>query len=450
MNDRILLAILVGLSLVLAVIVSSRQAVNVKRKQTLTMLENLPKAERDRFHSNAVEFYQNNSRAAREERKRLRDLYYRIQNDPASEHLKKTLQQYVDWVSRSNPATMRVFQSQSDEARVEAIHQAVLEEQRQFNTTEPLITIERLKDMIRENLPTELQSLDFNLLSHVFDRWVSQKYDEAKSTLPYEKLTQLSEIETFYRNLFRHAGMEISSTETLEIPEKLTMLQFIQNLSPRQGGVGGGIPSRLIGGARMGGGGYFYVRPGGGPPFGLFGSSGLRDDFFEQFESILLDKIDPSSRQSLARMNRQLRTETLQRILALAILEQHPAIDTGRFFQASSRMEQQEWVDILGIYLSLMSLEKREEFLTQDSRSTLNRLQGELLSHSMAYFGLFRIRPPDNRPPGMGPPSSPRRDPSSEIVPTRPRPGDGLDRERGREQGRGQQEQEQSPQRGQG
>ena len=450
MKSGAILAALVGISLVLAAMIHTQQAVNGRLEQSLADIGNLPKAERDRFYSNAAEFYQHSSKAARKERERLRDLYHRIHNAPESERLTKTLEQYVDWVNRfSDPATMRVIQSKSIDARVEDIHQAIRLER--INNAEPPITMERLKENLRESLSPELLTIVLPPISKSFDDWLTQKYGEAKTGLSEDQLHQLPILEKFYRDLFRHAGMEPSSAETPEIPEKLTMLQLIQNLSPRQGG-GGSVPARFPGGPRMGGGGYFYVRPGGAPLF--FGGGGLRDDFFEQFESILLDQLDASSQQSLTRLNRLQRTETLQRILALAVLEQHPTIDAGRFLQASSRTEQQEWIKILGVYLAMMEPPRREEFLTQDSRSTLNRLQGDLLSHAMAYFGLFRIRPPDNRPPGMGPPPSPRGNPPPDIGPDRPRPENGQDRERDRDQrgreSQGRNQQGQAQRRGQG
>ena len=416
MKSRILLAILVGISLVLAVIIYAHQADHAKLEQSLIELENLPKTERDRFHSNTVEFYQHLSSAAHKERKRLRSLFYQIRNDPESENLTKTMEQYVDWVSRfSDPATMREIQSKSVDARVEAVHLAVLEEQRQINTMEPPITMERLKETIRESLPPELQTVDLKSLSDAFDNWLTQKYDDAKVSLAEDTKAVLTEeqlknhlsvLEAFYRNLFRQAGMETSSSsETLGIYEKLTMLQLIQNLSPRQGSGGGAGFPRFGGGSRMGG---FAIRSGGGPPFW---GGGLWDDLLDQLVQDLLEKIDGSARQTLDGMNRPVRTDTLQRMLALALLEQYPIIDPGRFFQAYFRTEQQEWIKILGVYLSLMSSQRREEFLKQDSRSTLNRLQGELWFNTSVYFGLFRprmpdIRPPD-RPPGIGQPPPP-------------------------------------------
>ncbi|MCL2622582.1 MAG: hypothetical protein FWD31_02855 [Planctomycetaceae bacterium] len=421
MKSRIFLAVQVGISLALAAILYAQQAVNTKLEKSLAEIENQPKTERDRFHSNAVEFYRHSSMAAHEERKRLRTLFYQIRNDPESDRLEKIMVQYVDWVSRSNdPAWMRENQSKSIDDRVEAVYQAVQIER--ANIGDPPITIERLKESIRENLAPELRMITLPSLAVAFDDWLTQQYAEAKNGLSWseDQLQHLPILEKFYRDLFRHAGTEPFDPG---IPEKLAMLQLIQNLSSRSGsGTAPGFP-RLSGNPRMGGG---FVRPGGGP----FGGGGLREDFVEQLETDLLQLFDESVRETFNRMNPSARMESLQRMLALAVLEQYPTIDPGRLMQEASRTDQQEWIEIIGVYLSLMSPPRREEFLKQDSRFMLNRLQGELWFNAMAYFGLFgsrqreprppdprpsdgrpsEPRPPDGRPPGMGPPPPPRGD----------------------------------------
>ena len=404
MKSRFLLAVLVGIFLVLAVMIYERQAINPRLEQSLTMLDDLPKTELDRFHSNAMEFYQHSSKAAQEERKRLRTIFYQIQHDPESERLMKTMGQYVDWVGSFNdPARLRELQRMSIEARVETVHAAVQRERQ--TDIEPPLTFDRLKENLRDNLAPKLREVSLLSLAETFDTWLTQEYAEAKAGLTEEQLHQLPFFEKFYREMFRSAGMETSSAETLELPEKLTMLQLIQNLNltPRSGGGGlTGFP-RMGGGPRLSGGGFF-VRPGSGTPFV---GGGMRENLYEQLEQILLDHIAESSRQTLDAMNRSTRTETLQRMLALAVLERYPSVDQGRFFQAISRTDQQEWIKVLGVYLSIMSPSRREEFLRQDSRSTLNRLQGELWFNAMAYFGMFRTRLPDNRPPGIGQPPPP-------------------------------------------
>lgn len=420
MKNRILLAVTVGVSLVLAAVIYAHRSVNTRMAQSLSMLDDLPKPERDRFYSNALEFYQHNSKAAHNERKRLRSLYYQIQNAQDNKRLMNTMELYVDWVDRfSDQASMREIHSKSVDARVEAVHRAVQDEQRQIGNTESLVVTERLKDAIRESLTPQLRTVDLKLLSDAFDDWLTQKYDEAKDGLTEKHRNDLQRLETFYRVLFQHAGLDVSSEGRLEIPEKLIMLQLIQNLSSRQvtgGGTGGGagFPPRFGGGPRMGGGNIFF-RPGGVP----FGGGVLRDDLFERLDRVLFDQIDESARQTPESMPRPTRNETLQRLLALAVLERYPSLDSGRFFQAISRTDPQDWIEILGVCLSLMSSQRREEFLRQDSRSTLNRLQGELWLDAMAYFGMFRPpRPQDNRSPG--PPSGP---PSGMGQPPPPRGG---------------------------
>ena len=416
MKRRVLLFVLVAISLILAVVIlRSRRSVDMRWEQSLARLENLPKAERDRFHSNAMDFYQYNSRAARDERKRLRTLYHQIQNSPESDRLTATMKQYVDWVSRSgDPATMRELQSKSMIARVEDIHK-IVQDERQSGSEMP-DSLERLKESLRENLVPELQSVALQPLADAFDAWLTQKYAEAKAGLTEEQQKHLPKFEKFYRDLFRQAGMETASANSLAIPEKLVMLQLIQNLSLRSGG-NGGFPPRMGGGMRPGGGGF--PRFGGGPPFG---GGGFRNDFLEKINDALtqqepnpLDSLDESARQTLTRMDRLPRLEAMQRLLTLAVLERSPAIDTGLFFQAVSRMDQQKWSEILGVYLSMMDAAKREDYLKQDSRFTLNRLQDELRFNALAWFSLFRTRPPENRPPenrlpGMGPPPPPPRD----------------------------------------
>jgi hypothetical protein len=461
MKRRVLLAVLVGISLVLAVMIRSHRSVNAKQEQSLADLDRLSKAERDRFHSDAKDFYQHHSKAARNERKRLRSLYQQIQNDPENERLKKTLDQYVDWVSRfSDPATMRVIQTQPINARVDAVHNAVLEE-RQGNDSDQSFTLENLKASIRENLPPELQLVALSPLSDAFDIWLTEKYDEAKSSLNEEQLSGLPEFETFYRDLFRRAGIETFPINRLGIPEKLALLQLIQNLNnpPRWGG---GASFRSGGGVRSGGGGGGASRFGG--DFFLEGG-GLRGEFLRSIDQAMeskepnsfLDSLHTDANEALEKLNRLARMEALQGLLALAVLERYPTmsvdalqffqmmtVDSLRFFLTSPRAEQdrikllgsdQNWIKLLGSYLSIMLQTRREEFLKLDSRYTTSRFQGELLGNAVSFFGLFR-RPV---PPNMGPPPMPPRDNLSPPPggPNRPpRPGNGQgDRQGGWQNG---------------
>lgn len=438
MMRRVLFVVLVGISLVLAVTIHFHQAANAKLEQSLASLESLPKAELDRFRSDAKEFYQYNTKAARDERKRLRRLYNQIQIDPESEHLKKTMDQYVDWVvSFSDPPNIRVFQTRPINERVTFVHNSVMEMRRGTGSERPL-SLEDLRSSIRETLPQELQSVVLSPLFDAFDGWLTKKYDDVKSTskpaMNEEQLNCLSEFEEFYRDLFHRAGIETSPANHLGIPEKLAMIQLIQNLNspPRMGG--GGL--RPGGWPRPGGGGPPVFRPGG--EF-MPESGGTRGDFLRMIDDAIehqesnpfLGFFDTNKRLVLEKMDRPAaRMEALQGLLALAVLERYPkVVDSWRFFQANSR-EEQDWIKPLGSYLFMMSSSRREEFLKLEPRYTTPRLQSELRGNVSPFFGLIFVRSNRDRPapPNPGPPSPmpppPRDDfppdPNSGMPPQRP------------------------------
>ena len=439
MNCRVLLMlmVMVGISLVLATMIRYQQAINAKLEQSPDMkrLESLSKTELARFQSDAKEFY-HNSQAARNERTRLSHLYRKIQNDPERQRLEDTLEQYVDWVNNfSNPATMRDIQTRSINERVTAVHNSVMEMRRGNGPEQPL-TLEFLKGTIRDNLPQELQSIDPMPLIDAFDDWLTKKYIAVKFPLNEDQLKCLPEFESYYRDLFRRAGIETSPANNLGMPEKLAMIQLIQNFSelPRPGAGAG------------------FLRPGGGPrpgaggiPFSRFGGDfspegdGLRGEFlrvidvaFDRKErNVFLDSLDQNANQALERLDRAsspdrmdrsaTRMEVFQWLLALAVLERYPmVVDSWRFFQANSRAEQ-DWIKLLGNYLSLMTPLRREEFLKLDSRYTTPRLQGELRGNVMSFFGLVLVRSNRERPPAsMGTPPPPRDDLPPASGPNRP------------------------------
>ena len=415
MKRRVLLMVLIGISLVLAVMIRFHQAANVKLEQSLAMakFDRLSKVELVRFQSDLEEFYQSYSKVARDEQKRLRRLYNQIQNDPENERLTKTMEQYVDWVNRfSDPPRMREIQTLPINERVVAVHNSVME-MRRGNVSEQPFTLEFLKETIRDNLPPELRSMALLPLFNAFDDWLTKKYDDVKSvamksTLNEQQINYLpefeKEFEKFYRDLFLRAGIETSPTNNPGIPEKLAMIQLFQNLNgpPRGGGVGvGGFP-RFVGGPRPGG---------GGGPF-PFEGSGLRGEFLRTIDEALdrkvsndfLDRLDPDTRRVLGKMDRPpARMEALQGLLALAVLERYPKADDlwRSFFQVNSR-EEQDWIKLLGNYLSMMTPTRREEFLKPDSRYTMPRLQRELMGNARTFFSLLSTN--RDRPFGIGPP----------------------------------------------
>jgi len=416
MKCRVLLAVLVGISLVLAVTIHFHQAANAKLEQSLAILESLPKVDLDRFRSDAKEFYQHTTKPARDERKRLRRLYNQIQNDPESERLTKTMNQYVDWViSYDDPSLIRGSQTRPINERVEIIQKAVLEE-RSNTISESPVTIERLK----ASLPPELQLVVLSPLFNAFDAWLTKRFDETKSALKpilneqqIKNLPEfLSEFEEFYRDLFHRAGIETSSATKTGIPEKLAMIPLIQNL---------GSPPRMGGGGflRPGGGG---PRPGGGGGPFPFEGGGLRGDFLKTIDDAIeskdsnpfLDSLAPSEKQALENLENigrpvAPRMEALQGLLALAVLERYPmAADSWRFFLANSR-EEQDSIKLLGNYLFMMKPMRREEFLKMDSRYMILRLQSELQGNVSPFFWLIIVRSNRDRSgtPGMGGPPSP-------------------------------------------
>ena len=436
MKRHVLFVSLVGISLVFAVVIRLHQAANAQLEQSLAMLENLPKSELDRFRSDAKDFYQHNSKAGRDEQKRLRRLYNQIQNDPENERLTKTMDQYVEWVnSFSDLAIVRDSQTRPLIDRVEIIQKAVQSERNNRDIEMP-VTFDRLK----ASLPPELRSIDLTPLFNAFDVWLTKKYDETKSdlkpTLNEEQLKSLPDFEAlfeaFYRDLFHRAGIETSPVIHLGLPEKMAMIQLMQNLSGPQRGGGGGGP-------RPGSGG---PRPGGGSGSFPFEVGGLRGEFLRTIDEAIdrkeanpfLDSLDVSEKQVLERNDRSApRMEVLQGLLTLAVLERYPkaatAADAWRFFQATSR-EDQDWIRLLGNYLSMMSPTRREEFLKLEPRYT-TRLQGELRGNVMPFFGLLlrsnRERP---APPNLVPttPMSPRDGLMPTPGPTRPqRPGSGQE-----------------------
>lgn len=472
MKRRVLLVVLAGVSLVLAVTIRYHQAVSGNLKKSLTHIDDLPEKELVRFRANAENFYESHSKAVRDERKRLRALYYRIHNDPESERLTQTLALYVDWVNRFNdPAMMRAMQSWSIDERVDYVHKAVLEE-RNVPSGPEQPTIEFMKANFRDALPPELWLIAHQQLADAFDVWLTTKYADAFDALLSLKyvdtrtgqkddhLKDRLKIEEFFRDLFRQAGMETLSGDKLGIPEKMAMLQLIQNLSNPQrtgGGSGGGpgVLPRSGGGSRPGGRiGDFNRLLIGGPQVG--GGNPFRDEFFrtrdeffrtteeafDRQEPSPLDSLDDVARQTLSGFRRPARTEALQGMLALALLERYPAsVDARRIIQAvSTSRQEQEWVEILGAYLSLMTPQKREEFLKLDSRFTTNRLQEELWFGAVPFYGLLRTNrdrqgpPPGTPPPGppLGiQPGPPREAGPPDDGPNRPRPVDnGLGRDR--------------------
>ncbi len=419
MKRRILLAILVCISLVLAVMIHLNGTVGQRRERFLALLETMPKTERERFNSNAMDFHQRGSKTAREERKRLRTLYYQIQNDPECDHLNKTMEQYVDWVNRvSDPAKMREIQSLAIDDRVEAVFKEV-EAERQTANAE-LLSSERMRDDYREALPASLRDVSPAPIYEAFDEWLTQKYEEvkAKAGLNDDQWKQIPLLEKFYRDMVRRLGIETSGDAGLNLPEKMAMIQLVRNLSgttQRSGSGGGGGFNRGFGGWRQ------------------FWAGGLREEFLGQTEEALRRhesnfpvKFDETARQTLESMNREERIESLQQLLALAVLERYPTmdqVDPVRFFQTLFRTDK-ERIEILGAYLSMMSTTKRGEFLKLDSRFAANRLQGELAFHAIAFPALLRTN--RERPFGMGGPPGPPREgaPPPDAGPNGP-PGPG-------------------------
>lgn len=432
MKRRVLLAVLVGVSLILAATIRYHQAVSENLKKTQDVINDLPKAERNRFQSNTIEFYLYNSKA---ERKRLRALYYRISSDPESQRFTHTLEEYVDWINRfSDPAKMRELQSLSVGERADEIRKLVQNE-RQSSLSEP-VTLERLKETIRESLAPELRTVSPLPIFTAFDIWLTQQYDKVKTSLTPVQSAHVPKLEEFYCQLFRRTGMDSYSLETLSIPEKMAMIQLIQNLSfPLRGGGRGNDfnPFPYAGGPQRPSGPPFA---GGGPPIG---ATGFRDDFFrtfdESFDQLYLNNLaslDNSTRQALA-PGRPARTVAMQSLLALAILERYPevleqypmSIDLWRFLQTTPPLEQ-EWIEILGAYLSMMTPTNREEFLKLDSTYTTNWLKRELWSNASSFYGLLRT----NRDRFGTPPGPPRDSFPPDDGANRPRPGNGPNRDR--------------------
>ena len=395
MRNRAILAILIFASLLLGLSLRINGASDQKRKQSLSLLEKMPKSERDRFDSNAFDFYRHNSKPAREERKRLRTLYNQIQNDPECEHLTKTMGQYVEWVNRmDNPAKMREIQGRSIEERVETIKKSVQEESLE-GTGGDLDSADRLRERIRENLPLELRDFSFPALLREFDNWLTAKYAEEKAKLSQDQLTYFPKIENLYESMFRSVTNETTSSGTPAFAEKLALIQLIQQLenSPRSG---------------LGG-------PGGGP---WQRSAALRDEFLNSLENDLqklFDQIDaPEKQRILAEMPRPARQQSLQRLLAFAILDQYPMLpinmiprspNSGR--SSSSQLiafDDQQAVDILGTYLAVMPLQRRNEILKMDPRFSGMRLRWELLGNAAAINDLvfFYDRPGGRGPGGPG------------------------------------------------
>lgn len=377
MRNRVLLAVLIGVSLILAVVFRANGASDQKRRQSLAFFESMSKPERERFNSNAIDFYQHHSKTAKEERKRLRTLYNQIQNDPECERLTKIMEQYVDWINRvGNPSKMREIQGQSIEERVETIKTAIQEETQQ-NTVGENITGERMRDRIREGLPSELRDFHFPEIFHEFDAWLTVKYAEEKSKLlteqklTVEQLNRLPKFEKMYADMFHSMNNGTSSEEGLGFPEKLAMVQFVRLLDNAPRNISG------IGGGRRGG----------------ASSLVLREEFLDSLENDkpnLLEQIDdPDKRQLLAGMSRTNRTEVLQRLLALAILDQYPMLSTNVFrspaserFSQSPLLDDQQTVEFLGDYLSVMTRARRDEILKMDPRFAGFRLHWELLGNA--------------------------------------------------------------------
>ena len=413
MKRRILLVVLICFSLVLALMIQVRGSIDKKSQQTLAELDLLPKTERSLFNFNAIDYYKHTSKAAREERKRLRTLHHQLQNDPECEHLTKTMEQYVDWVKRiGDPAAMRTLQGLSLEERVEKIKQ-VVQGERQSGLAEQFTT-ERLREYIRAGLPTELREFDFPAIYQEFDAWLAQKYSEEKAKLSPQQLQNLPKFENLYEDLFRSSRDDVTPSETAEplatpgkltIPGKLAMLQLVQNLGDEP---------------RFGGG-----------DFGRFGrtstTSFWRNTFFDQQkvafdkgEPSLFDRIEsPELRQLLTKMSQPERNAALQRLLALAVLEQHPKFSVGTFsFGDPSRFNQElgldnkQSIDLLGNYLSIMTEQRRDGFLQMDPRFANTRLWAELWVNAMTLGDLtqpsFGGRPgsADRRPGGGAPGNS--------------------------------------------
>ena len=392
MRNRVILAVLIFASLLLGLSLRINGANDQKRKQSLSLLEEMPKPERDRFDSNAFDFYRHNSKPAREERKRLRTLYNQIQNDPECEHLTKTMGHYVEWVNRmDNPAKMREIQGQSIEERVETIKKSVQEEN-QDGTGSDLVSADRLRERIRENLPPEIREFSFPALLREFDNWLAVKYTEEKAKLSQDQLTYFPKIENLYESMFRSVTNETASSGTPAFAEKLALIQLIQQLenSPR-GGSSGGPWQR---------------------------SAALRDEFLNSLENDLpklLEQVDtPEKQRFLAEMPRSVRQQSLQRLLAIAVLDQYPMLpinmmprspNSGR--SGSSQLiafDDQQAIDILGTYLAVMPLQRRNEILKMDPRLSGMRLRWELLGNVSAINDLvfFYDRPGGRGPGGEG------------------------------------------------
>ena len=393
MRNRVILAVLIFVSFLLGLSLRVNGASDQKRKQSLSLLEEMSKSERERFDSNAFDFYRHNSKPAREERKRLRTLYNQIQNDPECEHLTKTMGHYVEWVNRmDNPAKMREIQGQSIEERVETIKKSVQEESLE-GTGSDLVSADRLRERIRENLPPELREFSFPALLREFDNWLTVKYAEEKAKLSQDQLTYFPKIEKLYESMFRSVTNETASSGTPAFAEKLALIQLIQQLenSPRGGlgGPGGGLWQR---------------------------SAALRDEFLNSLESDLpklLEQVDtPEKQQLLAEMPRPARQQCLQRFLALAILDQYPMLplnmprspNSNRSNSQLIAFDDQQAVDILGTYLAVMPLQRRNEILKTDPRFSGMILRWELLGNVAAINDLvfFYDRPGGRGPGGPG------------------------------------------------
>ncbi|MCL2347601.1 MAG: hypothetical protein FWC50_04990 [Planctomycetaceae bacterium] len=321
MKRRILLAVLVGISLILGVMLRIRSDVNQRKAEEIRRLLKMKEENRsefDAFDANRRAFYQYASPTANEERIRMRNLHDQLQNAPDRKQLTDTMERYVAWLKTIEaPTQMRELQTYSDEKRIDLIEE-MLKKQKTQQGEEETIFSEGLRERIKAELPEELRNVDPSPLYHAFDSWITERYNKFRESLKPEQQQMASRWLELFSQVFAAAPYtEVPNAEgTTPNPgmlEKIALLSFERKL----GASVSEMPGRPD---PMGPGGRMQTVS----PFMFPFLMEVEQALDEKKTTFLDDFTDENVKTFLKNATRQIKYETLAKLLALGILAHYP------------------------------------------------------------------------------------------------------------------------------
>ncbi|MCL2348290.1 MAG: hypothetical protein FWC50_08520 [Planctomycetaceae bacterium] len=383
MKRRVLLAILVGISLVLGVMLRIRSDVNqhkVEEIRRLSKMKEENRSEFDAFETNRRAFYQYVSPTANEERTRMRNLHDQLQNAPDRKQLTDTMERYVTWLRTIEaPTQMRELQTYSDEKRIDLIEE-MLKKQKTQQGEEETIFSEGLRERIKGELPEELKNVDPAPLYRAFDSWLTGKYDKFRKSLKPEQLQMTSRWLELFSQVFDPYAEGMPSSPG--ILEKIALLSLERKLGTSVSDAPGPGP-----GGRMQTFSQFLF------PFLMEMEQALD----EKKPNFLDDLTDENAKTFLKNATHQVRNETLSNLLALEILAHYPKTNLIRLdpYSIDRRLRRDHSNQLTASYadfLSVLNEERRNRILSLPPDVGVRMLSQEFFGGVTFARDLFFMR----------------------------------------------------------